>query len=419
VRTSYHRLITGTADHGYTTDEPSPAHPAFHYLSDTEDESSEVPIIRAPTPDRKFDGIRERKKKTKRYHLFSDTDGGASALSSMDTDGDHHSPADEAAPEQPPSYSDLDTDEPTPHPRPPTEESYFPRPAWESAGWTAFSLLPLNVSDTISIASTRSQAESVLDAFTPYNEMRAADDAAEPDAQFLRVLDRLKAEWYGVGASLVALAGLDAAVFGFAQGGVFAAATDTFSVRMVALSAVATGLGLCSTTWLIVRYSFADAGRFRAAATDATGGYAAFCVSARVPALLMGTSAGALTAFLVRVAWAAWPAATLVMCVLAGVLTGLQWVVWGVHTAARVVVWAVKGARRVALRGLARERSVEEGLPTDERTPRPVVVSLPAQETPAPPSPVCMIGAALKEMEARAVELEADIGSERVLAVAQ
>jgi hypothetical protein len=341
--------------------------PTFSHMSDTEAEDAPAPVVRAPTPDRTLDGLRRRKKKTNRYHLFSDTDGEqSSALSSAETEPEQDIIVIEPPP---PNYSDLEMDGPTPRAGPAEEDSYFPRPAWEAESWIAFALIPQYVSATV---APQSWGVAALNALTPHRELCAADAAVDPDAAFERARDRLRAEWYGVGASLIALAGLDAAVFGFAQGGAFADATDGASVRLVALSAAATGLGLCSAAWLLLLHASADAQAFARAARDVLGGFALFSVSARVPAALLAASAAALTGFLVRVAWAAWPAATLALCALVGVLTGLQWLVWGVHAAARVVVWAVKGVRRVALRAAApRARSVEEGAPEEEKTPRP------------------------------------------------
>jgi hypothetical protein len=270
----------------------------------------------------------------------------------------------------------------------------------------------------------------MLDSFTPYHEMRIAEDSA-CEEDFGRVLERLKNEWYAVGASLVALAGLDAAVFGFSSDSVFSIAEDLFSLRMVALSSVASGLGLCTTTWMILWYSFSDVPKFQVRlrfpstllvlfllilcsgqkrARDVYGTYTFFCLSCRVPALLMGTSALALTGFLIRVAWSAWPSATLVMSVLAGTIVGLQYLVWVVHSAARLVVWGIKAIRRVILRGLARktQKSVEEGASTPaaleescgdaERTPRPPPALAPLQ-MPVPRPASSMIADALRDME--------------------
>jgi hypothetical protein len=43
-------------------------------------------------------------------------------------------------------------------------------------------------------------------------------------------------------------------------------------------------------------------------------------------------------------AWAAWPAAVLVMCVLAGILISLQFIVYGFHRLALCIAWMLRGA---------------------------------------------------------------------------
>ena len=63
--------------------------------------------------------------------------------------------------------------------------------------WIAASLLP-QYTDQISITSSMTVAESALDTFTTYKELREAC----LDSQFERVLDRLRAEWYYVGGSV-------------------------------------------------------------------------------------------------------------------------------------------------------------------------------------------------------------------------
>jgi hypothetical protein len=63
-----------------------------------------------------------------------------------------------------------------------------------------------STSSYMSIASTRSAAESFLDTFTPLADLRRADasgDVAREEA-FARVLERLKAEWNTVGGAVCA-----------------------------------------------------------------------------------------------------------------------------------------------------------------------------------------------------------------------
>ena len=62
----------------------------------------------------------------------------------------------------------------------------------------------------------------------------------------------------------------------------------------------------------------------------------------------MFVSACALMAFLIAVAWSAWPNAVLGMCFMAGTLIGLQFIVYGLH---RIVVFMTEIIRAVR-RGL-------------------------------------------------------------------
>jgi hypothetical protein len=220
-------------------------------LSDSEPEV----VVRAPTP---TSTLRRRKtKRTERYHLFSDTDGHS------ECSGPSSPALSEHGGDPPPQYfSDLEQDDDeTPRPRPGTHDGYFSTPAWEVGGWIAASIIPQYVSDTVSIASTRSRAETVFDSFTPFLELRAASDS-DSEEEFQKILDRLKHEWYAVGASLIALAGLDAASFGF-QAGQTMFEIDEFAMHMVALSSVATGLGLCATVWMLLWYSFNNPRKFQ------------------------------------------------------------------------------------------------------------------------------------------------------------
>jgi hypothetical protein len=109
----------------------------------------------------------------------------------------------------------------------------------------------------------------------------------------------------------------------------------------------------------------------------------------------MATAAISLTAFMVRVAWFAWPTATLMLSMLVGVAVGLQYLVWCVHGAARVVIWTIKGCRRRVLGALAQR-------------PEPGMDAEMAQDAPAPAAHVaspthCVIGEALAEIQAASV----------------
>jgi hypothetical protein len=76
---------------------------------------------------------------------------------------------------------------------------------------------------------------------------------------------------------------------------------------------------------------------------DVYGSYFFFSLSSRLPLFALTVSALALVSFLCAVAWAAWPTAVLVMCVITGVLVSLQFLVYGFHRLALCLVWVVRG----------------------------------------------------------------------------
>ena len=59
---------------------------------------------------------------------------------------------------------------------------------------------------------------------------------------------------------MLALAGIDAAVFGFAPGGLFV--LEGFSLGAVSIGAIAAGLGLVYDAWFLVLYSGANGSKF-------------------------------------------------------------------------------------------------------------------------------------------------------------
>ncbi|KIJ60037.1 hypothetical protein HYDPIDRAFT_117720 [Hydnomerulius pinastri MD-312] len=58
-------------------------------------------------------------------------------------------------------------------------------------------------------------------------------------------------------------------------------------------------------------------------------------------------------AFLLSVAWSAWPTAVLVMSFMAGTLISLQFIVYGVHCIVVLIVEVLRGIRRSVLRCFA------------------------------------------------------------------
>ncbi|KAG1806104.1 uncharacterized protein BJ212DRAFT_1389562 [Suillus subaureus] len=186
------------------------------------------------------------------------------------------------------------------------------------------SLLP-SYTEQISVDNSLTFIDALVDSFSSYAELREARN----DSEYERILEKLTSEWYFVGASLVALAGLDAAVFGFSSSSLFS--VNTFARSSIALGSVASGIGIAIDGWFLLVYSGANAKKFQKFARDVYGKYLFFCISSRLPAVCMFVSACALMAFLLSVAWSAWPTAVLVMCFIAGGLISLQFIIYGLH----------------------------------------------------------------------------------------
>ncbi|KAF8554755.1 hypothetical protein OG21DRAFT_1508501 [Imleria badia] len=205
--------------------------------------------------------------------------------------------------------------------------------------WLAASMLP-TYTETISIDSQVSTIDSIVDSFSPYRELREA----RVDSDYERVLTDLSTEWRFVGGSLVALAGLEAGVFGFSSAATFT--VTNFARKAIAVGSVASGIGLSIDAWFLLVYCNAPPAKFQKLATDVYGKYLFFCISARIPALCLFTSAFALMTFLLSVAWTAWPTAVLVMSFMAGVLVSLQFIVYGMHCVVVFIAEVIRSIRR-------------------------------------------------------------------------
>ncbi|KAH0828139.1 hypothetical protein J3R83DRAFT_3827 [Lanmaoa asiatica] len=215
--------------------------------------------------------------------------------------------------------------------------------------WFAASMLP-TYTETISIDYQVSTIDSIVDSFSPYRELREA----QVDSEYERVLTELRAEWRFVGGSvrktcLEDCIQLTAGVFGFSSASFFT--INTFARRAIAVGSVASGIGLTIDAWFLLVYCNATPAKFKKMALDVYGKYLFFCISARIPALCMFTSAFALMTFLLSVAWAAWPTAVLVMSFMAGLLVSLQFIVYGIHCAAVFIAEVTRSIRRGIRRG--------------------------------------------------------------------
>ena len=88
-------------------------------------------------------------------------------------------------------------------------------------------------------------------------------------------------------------------------------------------------------------------------AKDVYNTYFFFALTCRLPILCMALSTVSLMAFLLAVAWTAWPTAVLVMSFVAGFLLTSQFVIFGIHRLINFIVWTI----RVAWRAVVRRKS--------------------------------------------------------------
>ncbi|KAH8985089.1 hypothetical protein EDB92DRAFT_1884174 [Lactarius akahatsu] len=186
-------------------------------------------------------------------------------------------------------------------------------------------------------------ASSTFDTLTYHRELREAQ-VTLLDSDFDRILGKLVQEWYYIGASVsttffpelqelihypscfpslreltLLLHSVDTTVFGFSSSNLFD------------VDGVASALGLFVDVWFILAYSSADVHNFQTLAVDLYGSYFFFALSSRLPLVALSVAVLALVVFFSVIAWTAWPAAVLVMCVHAGVLVSLQFIVYGSH----------------------------------------------------------------------------------------
>jgi hypothetical protein len=229
-------------------------------------------------------------------------------------------------------------------------------PKWEtSLVGLAANIIPYYVRPGVPVSSTQHLSQAFLDSFTPYSELRRAREE-NSNEDFAQILERLRNEWYGVSAGLLALAAVEAAVFGFSNNSIFRLADDAVAAQIVALGSLASVLGLCSTLWMIIRYAFLGSRKFRHAALDIYGTYAFFCISCRLPAILMGLSTLSLTGFIVRVSWAVWPSATIGLCASVCGVALLQYIILGAHAGFKLMLRFCAMIRKSTLHFVARVR---------------------------------------------------------------
>ncbi|KAI9432017.1 hypothetical protein H4582DRAFT_1135645 [Lactarius indigo] len=186
-----------------------------------------------------------------------------------------------------------------------------------------------------------SYVSSTFDTLTYYRELREAQ-VTQLDSDFDRIRAKLVHEWYYICASLLSVAAVDTTVLGFSSGDL--SKVNSVAKHALVISGVTSVLGVFVDVWLIFAYSSADMHNFRTLAVDLYDSYFFFSLSSRLPLVALFVAVLALVVFLGAIAWSVWPAAVPVMCVLAGLLVGLQFIVYGSHRLALGLAWMVRGA---------------------------------------------------------------------------
>ncbi|VDC04218.1 unnamed protein product [Peniophora sp. CBMAI 1063] len=238
-----------------------------------------------------------------------------------------------------------------------------------------------SVQSRLSVASVSSRLSGAYDAVTYYRELREANHDALVEA----VLARLTREWQYVGATLLAVAALDTTVFGFSSGTLFG--MDGFALRALTVSAIASALGLALDAGLLFFYLGADAQKFTALAQSMYPSYFYFALTSRLPLFSALISLLALAAFLLAVAFAAWPSAVLAACGVSGILVGLQYVVKAGELVGRAVGSGVRGVRGIAFVYAAREDAEARSPSSTGAEMAAPGVAVPARAGGAPPRP--------------------------------
>jgi len=223
----------------------------------------------------------------------------------------------------------YDEDEPE-GPASPVKISFSP------VGWLAASLLP-RYTERNEVEPELNFFERAISSFTVYREMKRA--CGEDD--FESIFKRLQYEWTYNAQILVALCGVDLTVLGISPDSLFS--VNPLARGTVAVSSIASGLGVVCSSWFLVRYGWVDLHTFVTRAEDIlstdTPSFFFFALSARLPSLLTLTSTMSLMLFLALIAFSAWPMAVIIGCFLVGLLMGLQFLVFA-------VMWVAKSVRK-------------------------------------------------------------------------
>ncbi|PSR72064.1 hypothetical protein PHLCEN_2v12045 [Hermanssonia centrifuga] len=290
-------------------------------------------------PDSSISGLKKRRRRPKiRGYCVGSSDEDPDVSDVSETDYSLSRP-----PSPPhmnfPYIQDIEEDQPwDPTTVDPMHHQWDTGSACEDSSPQIMPILPQHTGQVGENEESLSLMEVILDKFSPYREM------SDPLCDSGVVLRRLLTEWYAVGASLLALATLNAAVFGYSAGTLYE--IDGFALRSVTFGSITAAIGLVADVWFLFLYSSVDVAKFENRARDVYNGYLFFCLTCRFPTLCLLVSTCSLTSFLLVVAWDAWPTAVLIMCCAAGTFLTLQYLIFGCHRAVNFIIWGLQGLCR-------------------------------------------------------------------------
>ncbi|VDB88514.1 unnamed protein product [Peniophora sp. CBMAI 1063] len=194
--------------------------------------------------------------------------------------------------------------------------------------------------------ASRSKLVWLFNQFTYYEQLRSV----QSDGTFELVRTVILCEWKHAGTFLIAVAAVDATVYGYAQTGT-AFVVEKLALRFLTISAILTALGLSIDAVFILRYLNADAESFAKRAYSERLGYFFFAIHSRVPFVALCISLIALSMFMLAVAYTAWPAVVVVLSSLVSLLLLIDYIVWFIVQLGSVIVKArtvvVEAARDV------------------------------------------------------------------------
>ncbi|KAI0275390.1 hypothetical protein BC834DRAFT_852580 [Gloeopeniophorella convolvens] len=156
----------------------------------------------------------------------------------------------------------------------------------------------------------------------------------QDDVRCEKAFARLVQEWYYTGASLLAVVGIDAAVFSLSPDSLLGA--SVVIKHALAISSVSAALGLCSNIWLVLAYAGTGTRRFQRLSQDLHGS-CLLDLTLRLPLLALAVAVLALVGCLAAIAWSMSPVPVLVLSVLATSLFSLQFVGGMNRCAARIL----------------------------------------------------------------------------------